>query len=60
MFHRLLVAYNGSMKSRQALKAALALGLKFNSEVHVPLEEVVFMFDYSQIRDSLFWPSRIT
>ncbi len=41
MFHRLLVAYNGSMKSRQALKAALALGLKFNSEVHVPLKEVV-------------------
>jgi hypothetical protein len=35
MFHRLPAAYNGSMKSRQALKAALAPGLKFNYEVHV-------------------------
>ena len=35
MFKKLLVAYDGSEKSRKALKTALELALKFGSEVHV-------------------------
>ncbi len=35
MFKKLLVAYDGSEESRKALKIALDLALKFDSEVHL-------------------------